>query len=162
MNENICKECGAPISADLKECPTCGYQIEDLAETEIAVDNGSRMKIGLLMKKINYFSAISFLLGIIVVFVGFSVRNKQIDIKSYSAKHYSVEYASFGADFYTYIYGASDTIVDELDSINSGVAQIADIMAISANAIFYPIGMVIIAIGIGIISYSLIHIKKDE
>ena len=44
---------------------------------------------------------------------------------SYRASKNDVSYAEFGADFYTYIYGATDTIVDELNAINGGMESIS-------------------------------------
>lgn len=47
---------------------------------------------------------------------------------TYDASDYDAEYASFGGDFYTYIYRSSDIIVDELDEINKGVAAVNNSM----------------------------------
>ena len=80
---------------------------------------------------------------------------------TYSAKHYDADYAAFGGDFYTEIYGASDMIIDELDDINGGLEIISESMETIANSIYYPIGMMIIAFGIGVIAISFNHIKKE-
>lgn len=86
-----------------------------------------------MLKKI--ISIIVILAGIFVIVFGISVSSPQTvaaqthtptssgkiayysDSESVSAGNYSVEFASFGADFYTYIYKASRTMGTELNEI---------------------------------------------
>lgn len=91
---------------------------------------------------------------------------------SYSAGSYNVSDYTFGADFYSEIYEASNTIVDELDEINSNVAdgftdvnKAAEAVTSSVNniidTIYYVAGMLIIVLGMGTIAVACIHIKKE-
>ncbi len=156
MNENKCKECGATIVQGATECPSCGCPIE-----EVKVKPVSSIKAQ-TAKKFNLMSIISLLLGVVIIIMGITVMNKKVSIDTYSAKHYDADYAAFGADFYTEIYGASDIIVDELNDINGGVEVLSESMADMANVIYYPVGMMIIALGLGVIAVSCNHIKKEN
>ena len=53
-------------------------------------------------------------------------------------------------------------MVDELNAINSGVELISESMSTIANIIYYPAGMIIIAIGLGVVAMSVNHIKKEN
>lgn len=154
MNELKCKECGAIIESGMNECPSCGCPVEKAKDPK----NTNERKV----VRFNVMPTISLFLGIVVIVMGMVVMKKQVNIDTYTAKHYDAEYAAFGADFYTEIYGASDIIVDELNDINGGVALLSESMVSVANIIYYPIGMLIIAVGIGVISVSLVHIKKEQ
>lgn len=101
-------------------------------------------------------------MGIVIIVMGVKVMGETSSIGTYAAKNYDIEYLEFGADFYTEIYGATDTIVDELDDINSGVSQLSKSMSEMANVIYYPVGMVIIAIGLGVVALSFNHIIKEN
>lgn len=107
-------------------------------------------------------SVIALILGIVIIVMGAKVMKMKVDVDTYSAKHYDAEYAAFGGDFYTEIYGATDTIVDELDDINSGIATLSESIADISNTIYYPIGMMIIALGLGVVAISCIHILKEN
>ena len=151
MNELKCKECGALLAQDAKECPSCGYPIEKVG---VAPD-----KVQTAMK-FNVMSVISLFLGVVIIIMGISVMNEKVNIDTYSAEHYDADHAEFGGDFYTEIYGACDIIVDELNGINGGVEVLSKSMAAMANVIYYPIGMLIVSLGLGVIATSCNHIKK--
>lgn len=189
MEEKKCKECGAILAADAKECSVCGCPV-DIAEGKpievkgepaaqsVKTEETKAKAIGMMKEKksikINFMAIISLILGIVIIAMGAKVSKMKMDVDveaaTYSAKHYDVDYAAFGGDFYTEIYGATDTIVDELDDINSGVATLtksvasaSDTMANTlANTIYYPVGMLIIALGIGVVAVSCIHILKVD
>lgn len=156
MNELICKECGAALTQGTKECPSCGCPIEEVKneQTLVAKENGT--------KKFNVMSIISLLLGVVIIIMGITVMNKEVSLDTYTAKHYDVDYVAFGGDFYTEIYGASDMIVDELNDINGGVEVLSESMVAMANVIYYPVGMMIIALGLGVVAVSCNHITKEN
>lgn len=156
MNELKCKECGAELAAGVKECPSCGCPVEEV-KVEYAAPATAQ-----IAKKFNVMSIISLLLGVVIIIMGFSVMNKEISIDTYNAKHYDADYAAFGGDFYTEIYGASDIIVDELNDINGGVEVLSESISALANVIYYPIGMMIIALGLGVVAVSCNHLKKEN
>ena len=156
MNELKCKECGATLVQGANECPSCGCPIE-----EVVIETVAAAKIQ-ATKKFNVMSIISLLLGVAIIIMGITVMNKEVSIDTYSANYYDADYAVFGADFYTEIYGASDIIVDELNEINGGVELLSESMATMASVIYYSIGMMIIALGLGVVAVSCNHIKKES
>lgn len=125
------------------------------------------------IKKIT--AIITAVIGIIVTILGVTLMgetaNHAVDDNSfrYVAENYNADYASFGADFYTYIYGASDTIVDELNDINKAMetvvkAQNSINAAVTANVLAtddlidtvnHVGGMIVIAIGLSILAYAV-------
>lgn len=133
---------------------------------------------------VNIPSIVSLLLGIAIIVLGVSVMNMKTEITIYkdesasngSQRNYDIQGASFGADFYTYMYDAADTIVDELDTVteeldttidelndvNKGIETLSQGMSDMANAIYYPAGIIVIAIGMGVIAMSCNHILKKE
>lgn len=103
-------------------------------------------------------------IGIAVVVLGISISGQTVSATSYShsAGYHDAEYAAFGADFYTYIYEASDIIVDELDSIDGGIEEVVNAQsaqlkktAENTNAIYKTGGMIIVAIGLAIVASAL-------
>lgn len=156
MRELICKECGARLKPRTTECQSCGCPIEEANVDYPTITNVPTVN------NLNVRSIISLLLGVVIVIMGITVMNKEVTIGTYGATHYDVDYASFGADFYTEIYGASDIIVDELNDINGGIKVLSEAMAIMANVIYYPIGMMIVALGLGVIAVSCNYIKKEK
>lgn len=102
-------------------------------------------------------------IGLIVVIMGASISGKDADTSSYSfsAGYFDIPGASFGADFYTYMYDGSDTIVEELYNLNIGVAEVIDAQnyqikkaAETTEAVYKTGGMIVIAIGLAIIAYA--------
>lgn len=156
MNELKCKECGASLEANATECPSCGCPVELVSAAQPVVAKEKTAK------KFNVMSIISLLLGVVIIIMGITVMNKEVSIDTYNAKHYDADYAAFGGDFYTEIYGASDIIVDELNDINGGVEVLSESIAALANVVYYPIGMMIIALGLGVVAVSCNHIKKEN
>lgn len=156
MDALKCKECGAELAQGTKECPNCGCPIEEI-NVECAAPTKTQ-----IAKKFNVMPIISLLLGVVIIIMGITVMNKEVSIDTYIAKHYDADYAAFGGDFYTEIYGASDIIVDELNDINGGIEVLSESIAALANVIYYPIGMMIIALGLGVVAVSCNHIKKEN
>ena len=167
MNELKCKECGAEFTHGAKECPSCGCPIE-----EVKVESATPIKAQ-TAKNFNVMSIISLLLGVVIIIMGITVMNKEVSIDTYSTQNnttnYDADYCAFGADFYTEIYKTSDIIVDELndvidgiDDLKNGVEVISGSMSSIANVIYYPIGMMIVALGLGVIAVSCNHIKKTN
>ncbi len=155
MYEMKCKECGEELTQNAMECPSCGCQVNTVAPVG---EVGKKTK----SKRFNVMSIFSILLGVTIIVLGIVVMNKKTELTTYSTANYYVREAEFGADFYTYMYKASETIVDELDDINKGLAIVARSMNTMANEIYFPIGMLIIAIGIGVIAITFNHMIRPK
>ena len=102
---------------------------------------------------------ITMIIGLIVMIMGFSIETN--DVPTHIHSSYNVYGAAFGADFYTYVYDGIDTIVDELDDINSGVSKIvrgeqaiADTVATVGKNIVIAIGLLIIVSGLKQLAYA--------
>ena len=162
MNELKCKECGVVLAQEAKECPYCGCPIEEVKVEYAAPTKTKTTKKFNVMPMFNVMPIISLLLGVVIIIMDITVMNKEVSIDTYSAKQYDADHAAFGGDFYTEIYGASDIIVDELNDINGGVEVLSESMAVMANVIYYPVGMMIVALGLGVVAVSCGHIKKKN
>ena len=166
MEELKCKECGAVLAQNAKECPVCGCPVDVTEATPIEVKGEpiaqntsvktAKAKAVDLVKgkkaaKINFMAVISLILGAVIIVMGAKVAKMKVDVDvdTFTPKHYE----------------ATDIIVDELDETNSGIASLSQAIATMsdtmANAIYYPIGMLIIALGLGVIAVSCIHILDD-
>lgn len=155
MDELRCKECGTVLTPGTKECPVCGFPIKEASSEYAPAKAHGR-------KRINVISIISLFLGVVIIIMGITVINKKVSMDTYRAKRYAADNMAFGADFYTEIYKASDMIVDELNDINSGVELLSESMVAMINAIYYPIGMMIIALGLGVVAISFNYIMKES
>ena len=128
------------------------------------------------MKKMEKISAIIMaVIGVIVIILGAVLTgqsaNYAVEDNSfrYVANEYDADYAAFGGDFYTYVYGASDIIVDELDEINRALETVvraqdsinaavtANVLATDAliNTVNKVGGMIIISIGLTILAFAV-------
>ncbi len=155
MSELKYEECGTELEEEAKECPSGESPIEEAA-TESAAPIKARVT-----KKFNVTAIISLLLGVVIIIMGITVMNKKVSVDTHAMGYYDADYAAFGADFYTEIYRASDIIVDELNKINDGVVVLSQSMKTMANVIYYPVGMMIVALGLGVVAVSCNHIKKE-
>lgn len=158
MNERKCNECGAVIPEGATACPSCGCPIP----AEVTKPSEKKQEKRKIPVAINWMAVISLILGVIIIFMGTSVKKKTISLGTYSAKHYSADEARFGADFYTEIYKASDIMVDELNDINGGIGELSESLNSMANVIYYPVGTMIEGMGLGVIAISCIHLKKKD
>lgn len=124
------------------------------------------------MKKI--IAVLTVLIGLAVIILGVNLTGKGTshtvygDSLRYSAENYSVDSASFGADYYTYSYKANRVMVQELNDLNKAMESVVKAgnnvqNAVSANvdatddlidAVYEVGGMVVIAIGLGILAYG--------
>lgn len=161
MEEVKCPECGTMVKSGIVECPNCGCPVEHTESTIVKKDDKDRKSISAICKgnKVIY-PLISLIIGIVIVILGINVVLHKIEAESYDVKSYDADSAIFGADFYTEIYGASDIIVDELNDINGGISIITDRMDMVTQAIYYGSGMIIIAIGLGVVAVSFIYLGK--
>lgn len=154
-----CEECGEMLEAGVKECPKCGCPVPEIKQD---IKKNTAEYVEPKVKK-SIMPYIALILGIIILGLGiFVVKKEVVDVESHTANSYNVDTAIFGADFYTEIYDASDTIVDELNDINNGVAILSESVIEIINAIYFSAGMIICAIGISVIGVSCIHIGKRE
>ena len=103
---------------------------------------------------------ITVIIGLIVVILGVGISPE------YASTHYAgyhdVLSASFGGDFYTYVYDGIDTIVDELSEINEGVEAMvyaeranAETIASVGKIAVIAIGLLIVVIGMNQFAASL-------
>lgn len=131
-----------------------------------------------MLKKICAIACV--VIGLVVIIIGasFSGESANYSVRSsatnYQASNYDLTYASFGGDFYTYIYKGSDTIVDELDDINHAMEKVisaentiqsvivANVDATSGviRAINAAAKTLIIALGLGILAFGLNSVGK--
>lgn len=158
MNERKCNECGTVIPEGAAVCPSCGCPIP-VEEAKSCEKKQEKRKIPVA---INWMAVISLILGLVIIFMGTSVKKASISLDIYNAKRYSADEARFGADFYTEIYKASDIMVDELNDINGGIGELSESLNKMANVIYYPIGTMIEAMGLGVIAVSCIHLMKKK
>lgn len=110
------------------------------------------------------------LIGIVVIVFGFLLRGEQVyhyvkDVGTFY--EYDVPGYSFGADFYTHIYDANDTIVSELNdvitvqnSLLKASAKNVEAMDSVANAVYEVGGTLVMVIGVAIFAVGLINIGK--
>ena len=115
--------------------------------------------------RVNIGTVISIILGIVIIVIGYKVYDGKIDLSStatHTALRKDIPSASFGGDFYTYMYDASDTIVTELSDIDSGIETTTQMIYTlnqnlykTANEINKTFGLLIICIGIATIAIAI-------
>ncbi|MCD2492403.1 zinc ribbon domain-containing protein [Lacrimispora sp. NSJ-141] len=166
MVEMRCMECGEVLSEGMSVCPKCGCPVSQPEREIKAEDRDDRSSYAANSNgqsgKIKIMPIISLIIGVVIVILGFTVLSHKEKIEIYDAKTYNVDKAAFGGDFYTEIYGASDTIVDELSDINGGIASLSNSFVAVVNMICYGSGMIIIALGLGVISVSIVYVGKAK
>lgn len=155
MNNIICKECGVEFLEELKECPNCGCPAPKKKVNENHAMKG-------MQAKHNGFPFLSLVLGLIILIMGIVLVTKAIDMPTITAQNYSVSNYEFGGDFYSEIYNASDVIVDELNAINSGIGTLSASIKQIAEIIYFTGGMIVIAIGLSVISNSILSFGKRK
>ena len=151
-----CKECGAILEAGAAVCPNCGCPVERAAEQPVSA---AKEKASF---KLNVLAIVALILGVVIIIMGMKVMRTSVSLDTFQAKRYDMDTMTFGADFYTEIYRASDTIVDELSDLNSGVETISESVAELANGIYELVGTLIVTFGIGVIAVSLCHLKQKS
>ena len=52
--------------------------------------------------------------------------------------------------------------MDELNDINGGIGELSESLNKMANVIYYPIGTMIEAMGLGVIAVSCMHLMKKK
>lgn len=161
MSEIRCKECGAIIPEGVKECTNCGcpieYSVDDVNTSKDDVNTEKDKHINTMTSwRKNIFSLISLVIGCVIIICGIVVLNHHIDVDTHKPNNYDVDSAAFGGDFYTEIYNASDTIVDELNEINDGTSVMANSLYEITKSIYYIGGWIIISIGLGTVAFSLL------
>ena len=155
MNQTICPECGATLGENETVCPSCGCPVKATNIGHTVVPKK------LQTEKLNGMSILSALLGLCIIVMGIIAFNLKPNFDTYSAAYYSIASFTFGADFYTEIYGAADTMVDELNDISNSLEILSKSMETMANLICRISGMLMIALGIGVTANALQSIKKE-
>lgn len=181
MEMKNCVECGTELQEGMETCPKCGCIVEQSQTVEIITNEAepvktetpqpTKMEMKVPASQIPVKSSkkklLSLGLGIVMVIMGLILATRKADL-SYSGENFSSGYHnvtdySFGADFYTEIYEANNTIVDELNSIDGNVADgftsISNGLSSTArgtvNAIYLCAGMITIALGLGTIALTV-------
>ena len=186
MDVLMCSECGAVLPQDVRFCPVCGCPTEEatnspseenasaavepaiLNETNAADEESAANAVPIVplekakTYKVNFAALASLVLGIVIIIMGSSVMNKNADLAVYKANRYDADYAAFGGDFYTEIYAVTDMIVDELNDMNNGIATVSHAVVAEVNTEYYTTGMLMIAIGLGVIAIAGVHVVKRE
>lgn len=167
MEEIKCVECGTVLSKDVTECPNCGCPVsysqqDERVEIEHKEESKNIERSNEQPAKKNRMPILSLVIGIAVCILGIMVLLKKTDAQVYDANTYDAEESAFGGDFYTEIYSASDIIVDELSDINGGISSISGLIVNGIETLYYCSGLIIIAMGLSIISISLINIGKAK
>lgn len=188
MSENkCCIECGKVLPLEVTECPNCGCPVDtgekqntnedsvkEICDTQIDMgtenlkqdneigEDEKNDRVKLLCNRKRIVPYISLIIGIIVLIMGIVVSTKKADINVYTAENYDVSGIEFGADFYTEIYNASDTIVGELNAINGGMESLSKSLNSVIDAVYFSAGMIIIALGLCTIAVSCVYLKKEN
>lgn len=164
MEELKCMECGALLEQGAAACPKCGCPVEAAApvETEPAEKKKMNLNLSDLKIKVDVTAIIALVIGIVISVMGNGVMNQSVNMLTYSAGRYSVDYCAFGADFYTEIYNASDVMVDAMSGVGNGVAAISNQLPELASAIYYCAGMLMIAIGLSTVAGALPRLLKQD
>ena len=120
-------------------------------------------------------SILCVLIGLAVILFGYNMdthnvsHSNSLGYYTYSPDSYYANSATFGGDFYTYIYKASDTIVDELSDINYAMGKVVSAEkniqdAISdnteavddlINSINKNFRLFVMALGVGILAFGI-------
>lgn len=187
MDEMKCSECGAVLPQDVRFCPVCGCPTEEATNSPSEENASAAVEPAILNEtnaadeesaanaapivplektektyKVNFAALASLVLGIVIIIMGSSVMNKNADLAVYKANPYDADYAAFGGDFYTEIYAVTDMIVDELNDMNNGIATVSRAVVAEVNTVYYTTGMLMIAIGLGVIAIAGVHVVKRE
>ena len=187
MDEMKCSECGAVLPQDVRFCPACGCPTEEATNSPSEENANAAVEPAILNEinaandesavntapivplekteetyKVNFAALASLVLGIVIIIMGSSVMNKNADLAVYKANPYDADYAAFGGDFYTEIYAVTDMIVDELNDMNNGIATVSRAVVAEVNTVYYTTGMLMIAIGLGVIAIAGVHVVKRE
>lgn len=183
MANIICKECGVEIVGEyVANCPNCGCPVERGQElvqentnpekdfeqysqtiyTAPAVSPVATPAYTGNKGGINVGAIISVLIGLAIIIIGIVLMNSSVTVPNHSATSYSVKSAKFGADFYTYMYDASDTMVSELDEINHGIQTLSESSLSVIMAINHSVGMLIIAIGLCTIAVAFPKVRRNS
>ena len=161
-----CVKCGTEFDETAKVCPNCNCPVQESTTEEKTGDTPSNVpeenkKPASKGAKINILAVITLVVGIAILIMGVQVKNKQFNIETYKASSYEVDSYSFGGDFFTEIYKGVETVVDVINDINGGIASLSESVVEFSEMVTYSAGMIIIAIGLGVIVISVLHIKKD-
>ena len=161
-----CAQCGTEFDETTKVCPNCNCPVQESTTEEKTDDTPINVpeenkKPASKKSKINILAVITLAVGIVIFIMGVQVKNKHLDIEAYKASQYEVESYSFGADFFTEIYKVVETVADVINDVNGGIASVSESVIEFSDMVTYSAGMIIIAIGLGVIVISVLHIKKE-
>ena len=163
MNDEIkCPECGAMVARDVKTCPQCGCPMPASTEQPKYVAPAAQPAAPAKPKaKTSKAAVVGVILGILITLMGGSLIGRTATTTPHMASSYDASSASFGADFYTYIYDASDTIVDELNDIDSGIESVSNSVTELIQVVYLCSGEIVIALGLTMVVGSLGKLRKN-
>lgn len=171
MEELKCPRCGAVLAAGADVCAQCGYSLPSGEAPAMQGEAVSRPAYeaaaagaapASAKRKPNLLPLVSLAIGVVILVLGIFTATRKADVAVYQAKPYSISGFTFGADFYTEIYGASETIVDELSDINGGLSALSASASATINALYFSAGMIVTAVGLGTIAAACIALKKES
>lgn len=91
--------------------------------------------------------------AVIVIILGLTIST---EVKNpATAGYYDVPGASFGADFYTYVYDGIDTMVDEMSSINNNIVRSQHAAVEAQENTAKACKIIVISIGLAIFALAL-------
>ncbi|MBQ4137160.1 MAG: hypothetical protein IJD67_03520, partial [Clostridia bacterium] len=107
---------------------------------------------------------LALLIGVGVIFLGVDLvlKANSETVSCNLMAGYDVGSASFGADFYSYMYDASDNIVSELNDIIYGTGKIVTAQNNVIKGMYKIGGNIVIVVGLSIIATSALSLAKIE
>lgn len=163
MNDEMkCPECGAPVDQNAKTCPKCGCPLPAKTEQpKYAAPAAQPVASAKPNAKTSKAAIAGLIIGILVTLMGFNLIGRTAATTPHMASSYDASSASFGGDFYTYIYDASDTIVDELNDIDSGIESMSNSVTELIRVVYLCSGEIVMALGLTMFVSSLGKLKKS-
>lgn len=136
-----CRNCGTETSDEKGYCSSCGAvltaaDIIGTAESVLPAVQAVPAAAVKPKKGVKGAAVLGIIVGMAMVAGGIAVMMMDIGFTSLG----QVSAASFGGDFYTYIYGATETAADNLYCIGTILNDLADIVKLSAGAILAGMG----------------------
>ena len=104
---------------------------------------------------------IGILIGIVIIIIGIITMNSTPEAVKYSSGYQYVKSAEFGADFYTYMYDASYSMVQQLNSMDRGLVRIVDAEAKTQESVYSVGGLMMICVGLAVLAIGFTAIGED-
>ena len=105
---------------------------------------------------------IGILIGVVILLIGIITMSSAPEAVDYSNSYQYVRSAEFGADFYTYMYDASYSMVQQLNSMDRGLARIVDAEAKTQESVYSVGGLMMICIGLAVLAMGITAMGEDS